>query len=87
MEARIARIESDVEHVKNTMVEVKGDLRSMLLTLIGTAVFLLSAFAVGYIRLDDKIDRNMVQIDGKLNQLLERLPAAVPVAPAKPPQP
>ncbi len=64
MEARVARLESDVDHIKTTLTDIKIDIRElralMLAGLSGSFLILGGMLVFGYFRLTDLITAHIV---------------------------
>lgn len=54
LEARIAKVEATLDHTRDDIREIKGDLRKLLYGLIGCFLLLGTMLVVGYLKLDDR---------------------------------
>lgn len=57
LEARVAKLEATVEHIREDVGEIKGDIRKLLYALIGGFLLLAGIVIGSHLRLADKIDR------------------------------
>ncbi|MDQ4148304.1 MAG: hypothetical protein M3120_11665 [Pseudomonadota bacterium] len=69
MEARIAKVESDVGHMISDSREVKGDLRSLIYAGVAAVVLILGVFWAGYILLDRKIAGIEIDLGSKIDAM------------------
>lgn len=75
LEPRIAKLESDVNHIKDGIVHIRSDLRGLLYILIGGFIFLITTFGVGYTRLDDKITASDQRLINKMESIEQTIGA------------
>ncbi len=69
VEARIAKVESDVGHMISDSREVKGDLRSLIYAGVAAVVLILGVFWAGYILLDRKIAGVEIDLGSKIDAM------------------
>lgn len=84
MEARIAKLESDVGHIQNDIGDIKTDIRELRNWIIGGFVLLAGALAISHLYLADKIDDASTKHEVTLKEIRDRLPSA-PQLPARKP--
>lgn len=73
LEARIAKLESDVGHIQRDVGDIKTDIRWLIGGGCLGFIALITALAVGYIRLDDRIESKHTVIDSRLNEIKDSI--------------
>lgn len=89
MEARVAKLESDVGHIEDNIGEIRKDIRELRNWLlaggIGGFLILMGALATGYLRLADKIEDASATHEITLKEIRDRLPSSPTSVPARKP--
>lgn len=72
METRIARLESRVDYIFDTVSDIKSDVREIRNWGIGAVAFILVAIAGSYILTSEKMDARFEKIDARFEKMDSR---------------